>query len=159
MSTRKAFEKFMEENIENAYRFAYTFVKNKPDAEDILSDSTVKALKSLKTLKNEKYIKSWFYKIITNTAISHINRGKKVVSIDFSECENLSHTDETNLEFFDILKDLSLQDRSIIVLKILEGMKFSEIGEILKLNENSVKTRYYKALKSLKIDLEGEIYG
>ncbi|UKI38384.1 MAG: hypothetical protein L6V93_10875 [Clostridiales bacterium] len=51
MSTRKAFEKFMEDNIDNAYRFAYTFVKNKPDAEDILSESAVKALKAIKTLK------------------------------------------------------------------------------------------------------------
>lgn len=63
MSTRKAFEKFMEGNIDNAYRFAYTFVKNKPDAEDILSESAVKALKAIKTLKDEKYLKSWFYKI------------------------------------------------------------------------------------------------
>lgn len=69
------------------------------------------------------------------------------------------HNDETNFEFFDILKDLTLQDRSIIVLKILEDMKFYEIAEILKLNESTVKTRYYKALKTLKIDLEGEIYG
>lgn len=159
MSTRKAFEKFMEDNIDNAYRFAYTFVKNKPDAEDILSESAVKALKAIKTLKDEKYLKSWFYKIITNTAITHINRCKKVVSVDFSQCEEILHNDETNLEFFDILKDLSLQDRSIIVLKILENMKFCEIAEILKLNESTVKTRYYKALKTLKIDLEGEIYG
>ena len=159
MSTRKAFEKFMENNIDNAYRFAYTFVKNKPDAEDILSESAVKALKAIKTLKDEKYLKSWFYKIITNTAITHINRGRKVVSVDFSQCEEISHNDETNFEFFDILKNLTIQDRSIIVLKILENMKFCEIAEILKLNESTVKTRYYKALKALKIDLEGEIYG
>ena len=159
MSTRKAFEKFMEGNIDIAYRFAYTFVKKKPDAEDILSERAVKALKAIKTLKDEKYLKSWFYKIITNTAITHINRGRKVVSVDFSQCEEILHNDETNFEFFDILKDLTLQDRSIIVLKILEDMKFYEIAEILKLNESTVKTRYYKALKTLKIDLEGEIYG
>ena len=159
MSTLKKFEIFMENNIDNAYRFAYTFVKNKADAEDILSESTVKALKSIKTLKDEKYIKSWFYKIITNTAITHINRSKKLVSVDFSECDEISHNDKTDFEFFDILKDLSLQDRNIIVLKILENMKFAEIAEILKLNESTVKTRYYKALKALKINLEGEIYG
>lgn len=159
MSTRKAFENFMEGNIDNAYRFAYTFVKNKPDAEDVLSESVIKALKSLKTLKEEKYIKSWFYKIITNTAITHINRSKKIINVDFSQCGEIPQNDRTDLEFFDILKDLSLQDRSIIVLKILENMKFTEIAEILKLNESTVKTRYYKALKALKIELEGEIYG
>ena len=159
MSTRKAFEKFMENNIDNAYRFAYTFAKNRPDAEDILSESAIKALKAIKTLKDEKYLKGWFYKIITNTAITYINRSKKVVSVDFSQCEEISHNDETNFEFFDILKDLTIQDRSIIVLKILENMKFYEIAEILKLNESTVKTRYYKALNTLKIDLEGEIYG
>ena len=62
MSTRKAFEKFMEGNIDNAYRFAYTFVKNKPDAEDILSESAVKALKAIKTLKDEKYL----YELVEN---------------------------------------------------------------------------------------------
>ena len=68
MSKEKLFGRFITENLDNAYRFAFIYVNDQQLAEDIVSDSVVRALKSLHRLKSEEFLKTWFYKIIANTA-------------------------------------------------------------------------------------------
>ena len=54
LTLRKQFESFLENNLDSAYRFAYSYVGNREDAEDAVSESVVKALKALGGLKNGK---------------------------------------------------------------------------------------------------------
>ena len=49
---KQLFERFIRQNVDGAYRFAYTYTKNKEDAEDVVNESVVKALRALKGLKN-----------------------------------------------------------------------------------------------------------
>ena len=70
MRKRKRLEKFLEENLDSIYRFAYTYMRNRENAEDVVSDSVVKALKAVGNLKNEDSMKCWFYSIVANTALS-----------------------------------------------------------------------------------------
>gem|GEM_PF-1680954 len=53
-------------------------------------------------------------------------------------------------EIADLLQHLSHEQRTIIVMKVLEGYTFAEIGELLSCNENTVKTRYYRTIASLR---------
>lgn len=85
MDKKQLFERFIRQNVDGAYRFAYTYTKNKEDAEDVVNESVVKALRALKGLKNPAYIKTWFYKIIVNTSLTHIRRKSKVVSLELVE--------------------------------------------------------------------------
>ncbi|MFF0873487.1 RNA polymerase sigma factor, partial [Bacillus velezensis] len=52
------------ERKEDFYRLAYSYVKNKDDALDIVQESIQKALTSVESVKNPDVIKSWFYKIL-----------------------------------------------------------------------------------------------
>ena len=60
MNKKRLFSKFISENIDNAYRFAFMYTKNQEDAEDIVSESIIKALKSVNSLKCDEYMKTWF---------------------------------------------------------------------------------------------------
>ena len=51
---------FIESNQENFYRVAYAYVKHQEDALDIVHDAIVKALQKHHTLRNPKYMKTWF---------------------------------------------------------------------------------------------------
>ena len=64
------------DNKEAFYRLAYSYVKNENDAVDILQDSIQKAISSKRHIKNEQYIKSWFYRIVVNTSLDFLKKQK-----------------------------------------------------------------------------------
>ena len=155
MKKTSLFENYINENIDAAYRFAFTYAKNKEDAEDILNESVVKALRSINSLRDPEKIKPWFYRIIANTALTHIKSRQKIVYLEYEDMENLdSVTDDySNLNFNELIEKLDPKYKSIIVLRFFENMTIQEVASVLALNENTVKTRLYKALKMLRVEI------
>ena len=158
MNKKQLFENYLMQNVDSAYRFAYTYTKNREDAEDIVNESVIKAIKSIHHLQKPEHIKPWFYKIVANTALTYLKRKSRISYLDD---ENLTDTDETEddyskLTFNSLIEKLDVKYKSIVVLRFLEDMPLSEISQILDMNENTVKTRLYKALKLLKVDMEGD---
>ena len=89
---RKLIENYTIENKEKLYRIAFSYTKNKEDALDIVQESVLKALKSANTLKNPQYIKTWYYKILTRTAIEEkiANIFHLIQSIVLKQWENMT---------------------------------------------------------------------
>ena len=58
----------------------------------------------------------------------------------------------------EMIEKLPREYTEVIILRYFEDMKIKDISEVLGINENTVKTRLYKALKLLKADME-ESYG
>ena len=156
LSSQKLFEQYLIENLNAVYRFAYSYVKNQQDAEDIVNDSVIKAIRSIHQLRNMQYMKIWFYKIIANTALTYLKKKQKVVFLDDTNWEDTmgSPDDYSILNISDMIAVLPPQYKSIIVLRFFENMTLHEISQVLQLNENTVKTRLYKALRLLKADME-----
>ena len=153
MSKRKLVEEFIKGNIDNAYRFAFTYMKNQQDAEDVVSESIVKALKAADKIKDTGKIKQWFFAIVSNTAITNIKKSQKVVPLysmeNDSACEDSYNISNIN----ELIEKLPKEYTEIIVLRYFEDMKIKDIAEVLGINENTVKTRLYRALKLLKEDM------
>ena len=55
-----------------------------------------------------------------------------------------------NVDLKRALDKLESKDRTIIILKYFEGMKFEEIANILDENVSTIKTRHYRSMKKLK---------
>ena len=64
------------------------------------------------------------------------------------------YDDYSQLTFMDMINILDEPYRVIIVLRFFEQMPLKDIAQLLELNENTVKTRLYRGLYLLKIDLE-----
>ncbi|MNZ49315.1 RNA polymerase sigma factor SigV [compost metagenome] len=147
------------DNKENIYRLAYSYVKNKEDALDVVQDSIYKALSSIGLLKNPESVKSWLFRIVVTTSLDFLRKHKRVQPVD----------DEA-LDFFipgavdvyaDIdlersLDDLPLKYRNVIVLRYIEDLKIEEVAEVLNENVNTVKTRLYQALQLLRVNMQEE---
>lgn len=150
-------EKYLIENKERLYRIAYSYVKNKDHALDIVQDSIYKALKSFEHNQDIEYIKTWFYRILVHTAIDFLRKHKK---IDYVEdfVLDLESTEDNygDLDLQTALDCLPIQYKTIIILKYFEDLTFEEIADTLELNVNTVKTRLYAGLKKLRIELESE---
>jgi len=119
---------------------------------DIVQDSILKALKSYKTIHSEAYISTWFYRVLINTSISFLRKRKEV--LPFDGIKETTYEDQEFIDLYDAIDTLSPNDKTLIILRFFEDLRLLDIAEILEININTVKTRLYKILKKLKLELE-----
>lgn len=155
----KLLESFIIEHQEAHYRLAYSYVRNKENALDIVQDSILKALKSIDRLEEIAYLKTWFYRIIVNTSIDFIRKHQRVTVMD----DDVLSVHLPQLE--DELSDMDLQEaidqlptkyKTLIILRFFGDLIIDEIAAITDQNINTVKTRLYSALKKLRIEVGEE---
>ena len=69
---------YIEENQNKFYLLAYSYIKERDGALDTVQNAIYKALISWETLKNPEYIKTWFYRILVNSALDELRTRKKL---------------------------------------------------------------------------------
>ncbi|WP_301108558.1 RNA polymerase sigma factor [Sporosarcina sp.] len=152
----KIIEKFIIENRESHYRLAYSYVRNKEMALDIVQESIFKALKSIDSLKENTYLKTWFYRIVINTSIDYIRKNQRVSAMDDDHLlEHLPQIEDefTDMDLQDAIEQLPPKYKTLIILRFFEDLKMDEIATVTGQNVNTVKTRLYSALKVLRIEI------
>ena len=155
MQTKKdKLKLYVTNNIDKIYRLAFSYVKNQQDAEDIVNESIKKALYSINSLKNEYYMSTWLYRIVVNTANSYLKSKSKIIYLDEQIEDSLIIEDtHQDTDLYNLVMELEPKYRIVIILKFYEDMTFEQIANILNENVNTIKTRLYKALNKLKIEL------
>lgn len=139
------------------YRLAYSYVKNQQNALDIVQDAIVKALKSIHRLEEIAYLHTWFYRILMNTAIDYLRRHKRMIPSDdalFAREQSTPANPDLHMDLWEALNQLSVEQKTIIILRFFEDMKLQDIAKVLDLNVNTVKARLYATLKKLRIQME-----
>lgn len=148
------FLSLIQQRQDSFYRVAYGYVRNPEDAKDIVQEAVCKAYIGNAKLKDPDKFYPWFYRILTNTAISFLHRVSPTIPWDPDLLQFQSNDEEEHwgnaLWIHESLGQINTQSRTVIVLKIYEGMTFSEISQILNKSENTVKSLYYRGLRSLK---------
>ena len=152
---------FIENNQERFYRVAYTYVKDREDALDIVHDAIVKALQSYHTLRRPEYEQTWFYRILINESISFLRKNRRMLSLEeHPECRGIWESERSELhreEYIDLytaVDKLPPDMKTLVILRFFEDMKLDEIAEITSTNLSTVKSRLRQALKYLKLDME-----
>lgn len=158
------FETIYRATFNTISKYVYFKVAQLSDAEDIVQaiyiDFYNYIIKKNKSVENvQAYLTQ-----MANHELSKYYKSKNELPITFSE-ENLkvleNIQDESDLEFeilnsnnstevFNLVKNLSLIDQKILGARFRYDMTFKEIAQLLSLSENTIKTRYYRALKELK---------
>ena len=145
---------YIKNNQEKLYRVAFSYSKNEEEALDIVKEAITKALKNIGKLKEEKYVKTWFYRILINESLQYIKRNKKLITCELKEIESkLEWNDNITVEGIDIyqkIQSLNEKLQTVIILRFFEDMKIEEIAKITNVNISTVKSRLYKGLKELK---------
>ena len=140
------------EDYDRLYRVAFSYVHNQEDAMDIVQESAYKAIKSSHKVREASYVSSWIYRIVINTSLDFIKKNKKVV-VGVEEYMGKYVDKYTDFDLENTLNALDEKERTVIVLRFFEDMKLSEIAKITEENINTVKTRLYRALDKLKVEL------
>lgn len=148
---------YIQQNKEKHYRMAYSYVKNKEDALDIVQDSIVKALKAQGSLKDIRYLNTWFYSILINTAKTHLQKRKRYIDVEDESLESYklpTYDTYRHFELEEALDHLSYNEKTIISLRYFNQFELKEIAMVTDQNLSTVKSTLYRTLKKLKILLE-----
>lgn len=153
----KAFNKIFIEINDDLYKIAKSRINNEDDIADAVQETMIETFRSIKKLRDPCQFKKWVITILINKCNRIYRRKyKKDVSYEeynfeyFSSSCNL----ESNIEFYEMLKDLKYEEKIIIILYYLEQYTVKDIKKILKMNENTVTTHLYRARQKIKNKLE-----
>ncbi|GAB6928367.1 RNA polymerase sigma factor SigV [Paenibacillus sp. JCM 10914] len=144
------------DNQENAYRLAYSYVRNKEDALDIVQDAIHKAFLSMEKLKQTGSLRSWFFRIVVTTSLDYLRKQRRVHVMDDEHLELVLPSSQDrypNLDLARSLEELPEKYRVVIILRYFEDMKIEEIADVLQENLSTVKTRLYQGLQRLRVNL------
>ncbi len=147
------------------FAFFITRLGNEEDAEDMTSQTFLKALEHFQEYTFDgKPFGVWLFRIARNLLIDR-SRKKKFERVDMDDVAEIAGSDDpqekthVKLLYEKVEKHLSLfspEEREIILLKFTSGLKFSEIALIIGKNESTVKTKYFRTLNTLRGEL-GEL--
>lgn len=145
---------------ESLMRFALSLTLNKEDAEDLVQETCLKALKHCDKFVYKSSLKAWTFTILKNTFINNYRRSRRKITYANHPVEHLPHPALTtsradNPHSIFISNELeqtidNLEERFKIPLKMhFLGYKYKEIAEKLDLNLGTVKSRIYFSRKKL----------
>jgi RNA polymerase sigma factor (sigma-70 family) len=166
------FESMVQKESSSLRSLAMQLTKNIDDANDLVQDTVLKALKYQDKFSEGTNFKGWLFTIMKNSFINNYRRMvKRNTFLDATDntyfLDLPSHRTENQGELNFIRKDLDVAIKSLpIELKItfmlnIEGFKYHEIAEELNIPIGTVKTRIFVAKRILrkKLSVYGKEFG
>lgn len=164
---KAAFELLVGRHQHRVFAVARGIVKRQEDAEDVAQQVFVKAYFSLKRFDQRAAFSTWLYKITVNECWDLLRKRKArplIYESDFNdeqssqfsaiERESAGGPDASERlamrqRLDNMLDQLEPRDRSMLVLKEVEGFSVEEIADLLGLNANTVKVRLFRARRKI----------
>lgn len=149
-----------EETKSAVFGFALSLLKNTHDAEDVLQDTYVRIYSYADTYKPSGNPMAWILEITKNISYMLLRKKSRenFVSEDETsdmQSEDFSKNSDIRLSVTDAMMKLSSEERQIITLHALSGLKHREIAKLLGLPLSTVLSKYSRSVKKLQNMLEG----
>jgi RNA polymerase sigma-70 factor, ECF subfamily len=153
-------EELMSDYGEELTRTAYPYLKDWSLAEDAVQESFIKLYKNLHTFRGDASIKTWVYKILTNTCKDILRSAtmKKVVLGNLFDYKG--HTEksaeytilnnESGKELAQSVLNLPLKYREVIILFYYQSFSTKEISQLLSITESTVRVRLNRGREKLR---------
>lgn len=152
-------KQYLEETIEKysnmVYRLAMARTGNSEEAQDVYQEVFLRLAKKMPEFQSEEHKKAWLIRVTINCSKTILNSNfiKHRTELD----ENLSfETPERHDIYYAVLK-LPIKYKTVVHLYYYENYSIKEISNILRTNENTIKSRLARARKQLEIDIKGGI--
>ncbi len=146
----------------SVYGFALSILKNSHDAEDVLQNCFIQIWNNANSYRANGKPMAWILTITKNLCYMRLREVKKNTLIDEKDELFLSDHIDIALEVEEkvileaTLKVLNEDERQIIMLHAVSGLKFREIAVLLDLATATVLSKYHRAIKKMKIAVGGE---
>ena len=158
---REALSGFYARTRTAVYGLALSYLRSGHDAEDVTQDTYLKVWDSAGTYRPQGKPMAWLLTITRNLSLMRIRSRDKVVDMPQEDwnmlvVESSAVTAEDRQVLTAALYGLTDQERRVVLLHAVSGLKHREIAQILEMPLATVLSKYHRALKKLRDLLEGD---
>jgi len=168
----RAIEMLVREYEAGVFRLALSIVGEASDSNEIVQETFIAALRTLKNYQERSSFKAWLFTIALNISRSHLRKRKvlerlrialtSIFQVDAQKQvlpEDKIIENETEAAIWNSLSGLDERHRIVVVLRYFHDLSITEISEILSVNEGTIHSRLHTArekLRSTLVHLHGE---
>ncbi len=163
-----AWEKLVKRYEGRVYNHGLRLTGNPSDAMDLMQEVFLGVYRNLHRFRGDAKFSSWLFRIAHNKAVD-MNRRKQLLRTQRSsgdeeadEFEGLPadmqdepdkrlSDQELNQQIITLLATLPLDQRLVVEMKVFQSLTFEEIALLQDISVNTAKTRFYTALRKLKV--------
>lgn len=156
-----AFNELYYASYRQIYGFLLALTKNKEDAEDLLQNTYIRIRNGSHLYRKQGTPMTWMCAVAKNQFLDFVRKKSKGVSVDFDEVEKYvseglgtgvkQHKDvENEMVLEKAFEILNKQERTIVVLHMIDGLKHREISKITGIPLSTVLSKYNRSLKKLR---------
>jgi RNA polymerase sigma-70 factor (ECF subfamily) len=161
-----AFQKIYDSFCKPLYRFAFSYLKDSFEAEEIVQDVFLKVWEKRAEVNEQKSFKSYLYRITVNKVFNELKHRvvkqkyeQHLLKVDRFSGETPESTvqfQELNTKLEQLLLKLPEQQRNIFVMSRWKGLTNAEIAQNLNLSVRTVENQIYRAAKFIKLHLSND---
>ena len=156
---RAAFHTLYEQSSSAVYGYALSLLRSREDAEDVMQETFVKVCRSAHLYRPMGKPMAWILAICRNECMTHLRGQKRHIALadaadavpSWSSAVS-DHEDRLVLET--AMQILTEQEREIVMLHAVGGLKHREIGAMLGLPLPTVLSKYHRSMAKLRRQLE-----
>jgi RNA polymerase sigma-70 factor (ECF subfamily) len=163
-----AFQELVSRYQQKVFMVILGLLRNREDALEVSQETFFRAYRKINSFQGGSSFYTWLYRIAVNMAIDAQRRSKRN-PLDFKESMDSVleernevakdpfadvHDKQLRVKLVEAINDLTPEHKAVLVLRILEGLSYKEIGEIVGCSEGTVMSRLHYARKKLQEKLK-----
>jgi len=165
------FEDLVFEYQDKVYNTCLGFLKNEDDAKDVSQEVFIHIYTNLAGFREDSSIGTWIYRIAVNACLGEIRKSKRkalwvtVLRMGENSESNIGFTDfhhpgielenkERAQVLFNAIEQLPEQQKIAFTMNKLEGLPYSEIGQVMEKSLSSIESLMHRAKKNLQNHLK-----
>ncbi len=139
------------------YKFIMSIALNHELAEDIMQSTFLSAIKSIHTFKGHSSVKTWLFGIAKNEYYTYLRKNPKNLKLeDINESHYIQENKETYMSIMEKIQELKEPQKQIVILRIIIGMSFKEIGEVVGKSENYCRVNFFREKQKIWEEIKDE---
>lgn len=159
---RELFEVLMRRHNPRVYRVARALAADEAEAEDIMQEAYVRAFSHIDRFEGRARFSTWLTRITLNEALGRRRSARPFAEADLDAMTDRSSSPEESASAAQIvalleraITDLPEHFRVVFVLRAAQQLSVRETAECLGIEEETVRTRYFRARALLRDALSG----
>ncbi len=159
-----AFEMIFKAYYQPLCRYAYSFLEDKQEAEEVVQSSFITVWEKRKSLDIQTSLKSYLYRMVRNGCLNvikhekvkkqHVAHELAVADVSYESVSQKVYATELETKISEAMKVLPEQCRLVFQLSRFEELKYQEIADQLKISVKTVENHMGKALRIMREQLK-----
>jgi RNA polymerase sigma-70 factor, ECF subfamily len=156
------FGRLLEREIPRMRRYARALTRNTVKSDDLVQSSLVRALEKQHLWQPGSNLRAWLFTILHNQYVNDVRHALRQGSLgpveDAEPVWSVEPVAEASLQLADLqraINTLSHEQREVLLLVCLEGMRYEQVATILDIPVGTVRSRLSRARTTLRLLMDG----